>query len=48
MPEAAYDERHERLIQKLIDRFGEFKKVVRMRTGDGATGMETINLRASF
>ena len=33
MPKAAYDERRERLIQELIARFGEFKKVVRMRTG---------------
>ena len=48
MPKAAYDERRERLIQELIARFGEFKKVVRMRTGDGATRKETINLRASF
>jgi len=33
MPKAAYDGRRERLIQELIARFGEFKKVVRMRTG---------------
>lgn len=33
MPKAAYEERRERLIQELIARFGEFKKVVRMRTG---------------
>ena len=33
MPKAAYDERHERLIQELIARFGEYKKVVRVRTG---------------
>ena len=48
MPKAAYDERRESIIQELIARFGEFKKVVRMRTGDGATGTETNNLRASF
>ena len=48
MPKAAYDERCERPIQELIARFGGFKKVVRMRTDDGATGKETINLRASF
>jgi len=35
MPEAVYDPdvSREELIQKLIARFGEFKKVVRMRTG---------------
>ena len=33
MPEAADDSSRERAIQKLITRFGEFKKVVRMRTG---------------
>lgn len=33
MTMAASDERRERAIQKLIARFGEFKKVIRMRTG---------------
>ncbi len=33
MPKAACDGKRERLIQELIARFGEFKKVVRMRTG---------------
>ena len=33
MPTAADGERRERAIQKLIARFGEFKKVVRARTG---------------
>ncbi len=33
MTMAASNERRERAIQKLIARFGEFKKVVRMRTG---------------
>jgi hypothetical protein len=33
MPKAAYDERRESIIQELIARFGEFKKVVRMHTG---------------
>ena len=33
MPEAACNRSRERLIQKLIARFGEFKKVTRMSTG---------------
>ena len=33
MTETLYGESRERLIQELIARFGEFKKVVRMRTG---------------
>jgi len=33
MPKAAYDESREKLTQELIARGGEFKKVVRMRTG---------------
>jgi ribosomal protein L6P/L9E len=33
MTMAASGERRERAIQKLIARFGEFKRVVRMRTG---------------
>ncbi len=33
MPKVAYDESRERLIQELIAGVGEFKKVVRMRTG---------------
>ena len=33
MPKAACDQGREQLIQKCIARFGEFKKVVRMRTG---------------
>ena len=33
MPKAAYDRSRGRLIQECIARFGEFKKVVRMRTG---------------
>jgi len=33
MPKAAYAERREGIIRGLIARFGEFKKVVRMRTG---------------
>jgi len=33
MTMAASDERREKIIQELIARFGEYKKVVRMRTG---------------
>lgn len=33
MPKADCDQSREQLIQKLIARFGEFKKVVRMCTG---------------
>ncbi|MBA7527634.1 hypothetical protein ES705_19810 [subsurface metagenome] len=33
MPKVACDESRERLIQELIAGVGEFKKVVRMRTG---------------
>lgn len=33
MSKAACDQNRERLIQGYIARFGEFKKVVRMRTG---------------
>jgi len=34
MPKAACDRSRGRIIQELIARFGEFKKVVRMRTGE--------------
>jgi len=33
MTMAASDERREKIIQELIARFGEYKKVVRVRTG---------------
>ena len=33
MPKAACDRSRERLMRGLIARFGEFKKVVRVRTG---------------
>jgi len=33
MTMATSDERREKIIQELIARFGEYKKVVRMRTG---------------